>query len=184
MRVILREPLKRAIGKKVKQALDTAIAANESDTAKQKEIEAASNGITAVIGELSQNLNYDTMNIKDMIADQTGWSTTDGKFTFGNDGTLTLSGSAGKATHYEVCGYDASMPECTAIKFGYKVNVSSNYCIIALQNAADQFLKAGYQIIIKSNQIEIQKRVDGMVGDPIKGQLCLTSTYPITSGLR
>lgn len=162
---------KKGYKEKVKQALDTAIAANESDNVKQKEIEAASNGITAVIGELSQNLNYDTMNIKDMIADQTGWSTTDGKFTFGNDGTLTLSGSAGKATHYEVCGYDASLPECTAIKFGYKVNVSSNYCIIALQNAADQFLKAGYQIIIKSNQLEIQKRVDAMVGDPIKATM-------------
>ena len=152
----------------VKTALDTAVAANESGTVTQKEIEAANEGINTVIDDLKNNINYDTMNVKSMLADQSGWSTVDGKYTFGTDGTLTLSGSRGRTTHYELCGYGTPLPKCTSIKFGYKVNVSSNYCILGLQNTVDGFLKGGYNIIVKSNAIEIQKYVPGTTGDPIK----------------
>ena len=152
----------------VKTALDTAVAANESGTVTQKEIEAANEGINTVINELSKNINYDTVNVKDMIADQAGWSTVDGKYTFGDDGTLTLSGDQGRTTQYELCGYGTPLPACTSIKFGYKVNVSSNYCILGLQNTVDTFLNGGYNIIVKSNALEIQKRVPGTAGDPIK----------------
>lgn len=152
----------------VKAALDRANAANTAENVKQKEIEEANEEIKNVIGSISKYLNYDTMNIGDMIKDQTGWTTKEGKFTFGSDGTLTLSGSSGRSLHYELCGYNAALPASTSIKFGYKVNVSSNYCIIGLQNDPTAFLNTGYDIIIKSNQFEIQKRVEGTTGDPIK----------------
>ncbi len=152
----------------VKAALDKANAANSAENAKQKEIEEANQEIVNVIDKLSEYLNYDTMNIGEMIKDQTGWTTVEGKFTFGDDGTLTLNGSGGRTTQYELCGYDAALPASTAIKFGYKVNVSSNYCIIGLQNDPSAFLNTGYDIIIKSNQFEIQKYVEGNTGDPIK----------------
>lgn len=151
----------------VKNALDAGVAANESAQT-QKEIVAANDGITKVIGELSQYVNYDVINVGDMIADKSGWNTIDGKFTFGNDKTLTLSGSEGRTTHYELCGYDSPLPECTAVKFGYKVNVSSNYCILGLQNTVDAFLRGGYNIIVKSNQLEVQKLVEGTTGNAIK----------------
>ena len=159
---------KKGYKDKVKAALDAGIAANESSNVKQKEIEAANDGIEKVIGELSEYINYDTVNVGGMLKDQGGWSTVDGKYTFGDDGSLALTGSAGRTTHYEMCGYDSPLPACTAVKFGYKVNVSSNYCIIGLQNAVDAFLNGGYEIIVKSNQFEIQKHVEGTVGDPIK----------------
>lgn len=159
---------KKGYKDKVKAALDAGIAANESSNVKQKEIEAANDGIEKVIGELSEYINYDTVNVGEMLKDQGGWSTVDGKYTFGDDGSLALTGSAGRTTHYEMCGYDSPLPACTAVKFGYKVNVSSNYCIIGLQNAVDAFLNGGYEIIVKSNQFEIQKHVEGTVGDPIK----------------
>ena len=65
------------------------------------------------------------------------------------------------------------MGRATAIKFGYKVNVSSNYCIMGLQPVTNGFLSAGkgYSLIIKSNQIEIQKYVPGYVGNAIKQQI-------------
>ncbi len=158
---------KKGYKDKVKAALDAGVAANESALT-QKEIVAANDGINEVIGELSQYINYDVVNVGDMIADKSGWNTIDGKFTFGDDKTLTLSGSEGRTTHYELCGYDTPLPECTAVKFGYKVNVSSNYCIIGLQNAVDTFLNGGYNIIVKSNQLEIQKCIEGVTGNRIK----------------
>lgn len=152
----------------VKKALDAGIAATEGSDIKQKQIEEANSEIKTVIGDISKYINYDTVNVGEMLNDKNGWNTVDGKFTFGDDKSLSLTGSAGRTTHYQLCGYDSPLLACSAVKFGYKVNVSSNYCIIGLQNSVDTFLNGGYDIIIKSNQFEIQKRVEGTVGDPIK----------------
>ena len=165
---------------KVKTALDNAQAIYGSATSLQKDIEDASTKINEVINSIPDNFNYDVVNMGDLLKDRENWKyasghegTAEGFWTWNADGSLSLTGENGRKNHYTICGYDKDLGRATAIKFGYKVNVSSNYCIMGLQPVTNGFLSAGkgYSLIIKSNQIEIQKYVPGYVGNAIKQQI-------------
>ncbi len=148
----------------VKEVLDRADAAIVSQTVLQKEIEEINTKTQEVIDLIPEYLNYDVVNVGDMLSNQSGWTyyntgnILDGYHTFNSDGSLSLTGEAGTQNHYAVMMYDEPLGEGVAIKFGYKINIGSNYCIVGLQNDAT-FLKGGYDIIIKSNQLEIQRYV-------------------------
>lgn len=165
---------------KVKTALDNAQAIYGSATSLQKDIEDASTKINEVINSIPDNFNYDVVNMGDLLKDKENWKyasghegPAEGFWTWNADGSLSLTGENGRKNHYTICGYDKDLGRATAIKFGYKVNVSSNYCIMGLQPVTNGFLSAGkgYSLIIKSNQIEIQKYVPGYVGNAIKQQI-------------
>ncbi len=153
----------------LKQAIDNAQEAVDSTDITQKEIEAISQKVKEATDAFVEYLNYDTVNLGDKIKNEETWKYDDGYYTFEDDGTLRLSNENGRANHYAVCMYDEDLGPYTAVKFGYKVdNLGSNYCIIGLQNNG-VFLNGGYDIIIKSNQLEIQ-RVFGNPKTPILTQ--------------
>ncbi len=161
---------------KVKQVLDKAKAINNSVTSLQNEIDMASEEINNLIADIYDNFNYEVVNVGEFLKDKANWKYSNADknyYKWNEDGSLTLSGEEGRKNHYSIMGYDKDLGRATAIKFGYKVNVSSNYCIMGLQPVINGFLAAGkgYNIIIKSNAIEIQKYVPGYSGNAIKQQI-------------
>ncbi len=150
----------------VKEILDEATNANEAGDILQKDIETINDKYDSLIASIKDYINYDVVNIGDLLENKGGWVYEDGYYTFNDDGSLSLTGSKGKTSYYTNCIYDEPLGENVAIKFGYKVNVSSNYCLFGLQNDAT-FLSGGYDIIIKSNAIEIQRHL-GSNTDGIK----------------
>lgn len=165
---------------KTKAVLDNAIAVNNSALSLQADIVDASKQINDLITSVPDNFNYDVVNIGDFIQDKDNWfygagpeaPAGNGFMTWNKDGSMSLTGENGRKNHYYICGYDKDLGQASAVKFGYKVNVSSNYCIIGLQEKFG-FLTVGngYNLIIKSNQIEIQKCTSGYAGDRIKNQI-------------
>ncbi len=165
----------------VKAVLDNAVVINGSPTALQADIDGASKRVEEVIASIPDNFNYDVVNVGELLKDKENWIyaaghekiNADDYWTWNEDGSLSLTGVNGRKNHYTICGYDKDLGRATAIKFGYKVNVSSNYCIMGLQPVTTGFLGAGqgYSLIIKSNQIEIQKYVPGYTGNAIKQQI-------------
>ncbi len=143
-------------------------AANNSGTVLQVEINALNERYDELIGSIKDNINYDVVNVGELLKDQARWVYEEGCYTFKDDGSLELQGPDGKMiNHYKNMIYDEPLGDNVAIKFGYKVDIGSNYCMVGLQNDAT-FLNGGYDLIIKSNQIEIQKRITGTTGDAIK----------------
>ncbi len=144
---------------KLKTLIDDAEAANASETILQKDIIAINNRADELIDTLVDNLNYKVVNVGDLLKDESTWVYQEDCYTFNSDGSLTLKGEDGtRINHYTNMIYDKDLGDNVAIKFGYKVNVSSNYCIIGLQNDAT-FLNGGYDIIVKSNALEIQRHL-------------------------
>ncbi len=133
-----------------------------SMTSLQKNINALNEQYEELLDSIKDNLNYDVVNVGDLLKDKGNWvyANSEGSYedyyTWNDDGSLTLTGKEGRKNHYVNMIYDKPLGEGVAIKFGYNVTVSSNYCIVGLQNDAT-FLKGGYDIIIKQNQIEIQR---------------------------
>ncbi len=152
---------------RVKALLDEATEANASTTVLQKDIEDINARYNEILDELIDNINYEVVNVGDLLKNQGAWIYDDGYYTFTDEGTLKLEGENGIKNHYTNMIYSEPLGDNVAIKFGYKINIGSNYCMVGLQNDAT-FLSGGYDLIVKSNQIEIQKRVAGTTGDPIK----------------
>ena len=162
---------KRGYKDLLKEAIDEATRVIEATVITQKEIEAASEKAKNAADAFKEYINYDVVNVGEFIKDEANWKYPEGYMTFGNDGTLTLIGDQGRKNHYSLCYYDQPVGDYTAVKFGYKVNVSSNYCIIGIENN-DVFLSGGYDLVIKSNQIEIQRRLGlGDGSDGVKEQI-------------
>ncbi len=153
---------KKGFKAKVETLLEDATTAAGKTDILQKDIEAINDRYDELINSIKDNINYEVVNVGTLLKDQTNWVYEDDCYTFNSDGSLILRG-ANKINHYRNMMYDKPLGDNVAIKFGYNVVVSSNYCIIGLQNDAT-FLSGGYNIIIKSNQIEIQRYVGGNNG--------------------
>ncbi len=164
---------KKGFKERVQLLLDKATAINNSSTVMQKEVVAVNEEYTELIGSIKDNINYDVVNVGDLLENKSMWvpaannNSGEGYYTFGSDGTLTLKGPKGKNYYGSLMVYDEPLGDNVAVKFGYKVNVSSNYCVIGLQNG-NVFLDGGYKIIIKSGNVEVQKRIQGTTGNVIK----------------
>ncbi len=159
---------KKGFKSKVDMLLQEAEAASASLDIMQKDIQNINDRYDELIDSIRENINYTTVNVGDMLKNQGAWIYEDECYKFNSDGSLSLIGPSGKKiNHYKFMIYDEPLGDNVAIKFGYNVHVASNYCMIGLQNDATLF-KGGYEIIIKSNQLEVQKYVTGTTGSPIK----------------
>lgn len=164
---------------KVKEVLDNARAVYNSASSIQLDMDNASSKISGIVAEIPENFNYEVVNMGELLKDKENWlyggdNNKNGEYwTWNKDGSLSLTGENGRLNHYSVCGYDKDLGGATAVKFGYKVNVSSNYCIMGLQEKPTGFLGNGngYDLIIKSNQIEIQRCTTGYTGTSIRSQI-------------
>ncbi len=149
---------KKGFKAKVEEVLAEATELNGNVNALQKDIEAVNDKYQEILDSLIDNINYDVVNVGELLENQGAWLYEDGMYTFMPDGSLELRGEKGKINHYQFMIYNEPLGKNVAIKFGYKVNVSSNYCMIGLHNDASLWT-GGYSIIIKSNQLEIQRYV-------------------------
>ncbi len=153
----------------VKDILDDANEADVSKTVLQKDIVAINERTDALLENILQYMNYDVVNVGDLLADQSLWKNGSGTdtFTFNDDGSLTLSKGEEKQPYYNLMMCDTDLGENTVIRFGYKYGANPGYCVIGLQNDAS-WLKKGYGIIVKSNALEVQRYV-GNEGNKILG---------------
>ncbi len=142
----------------VENLLADAQAANTSATVMQKDIEAINDRYDELLSVLKDNINYEVRNVGELLVNKHMWVYDEGYYTFNSDGSLSLKGEEGKQNHAKFMIYDEDLGDNVAIKFGYKNIIGSNYCMIGLHNDASLWT-GGYSIIIKSDQIEIQRYV-------------------------